>query len=320
MGKLWQLCLTRIKASRFFSGEAPQAGPIVLTHRRIFIVPTAQGLGYLLLLLVLLLVAFVYNNNLVYLLTFVLAGLFVVTILHTFRSLAGLSITLGAHQPIFAGQTAALPLYMDNPSRVPRYQLEISLEQVVRCDIAAFAQSQVSVCVTPQQRGWYHCGIIRISCRFPLGLLRAWSLLRFTRPLLVYPKPTPNCLPLPTISAAHIDSGALLQGSGEDFYALQEYQAGDSLKRIHWKAYAKGQGLMTKHYGQNQASELWLDFRHTPGYGPEERLSQLCRWVLDAEAVGIPYGLNLPGICLQPAQGAEHCANCLRALALLQIA
>ena len=63
------------------------------------------------------------------------------------------------------------------------------------------------------------------------------------------------------------------------------------------------------------AGSCWLDYADTAG-GVEVRLSQLARWVLDAEQLGWRYGLRLPGREIQPATGANHRLACLRALAL----
>ncbi|WP_306306045.1 hypothetical protein [Methylomonas koyamae] len=78
----------RFRLSRFFRGEAPTSAPISLGHRRIFILPTQRGLAFVLLIVLLLLVGFVYSNNLAYLLGFLLASIFFVAILHSFKSLA----------------------------------------------------------------------------------------------------------------------------------------------------------------------------------------------------------------------------------------
>ncbi len=73
---------------------------------------------------------------------------------------------------------------------------------------------------------------------------------------------------------------------------------------------------MTKHYSADYATEVYLDYSNTPGATTEERLSQLCRWVLDAEAAGIRYGFKIPGLNLPASLGAAHAAQCLQALAL----
>ena len=88
------------------------------------------------------------------------------------------------------------------------------------------------------------------------------------------------------------------------------------MKRIYWKAMAKEQGLYTKVYSGAQTSIVWLEWSRTPGGSVEERLSQLCRWVLDAEQSGFSYGLRLPSNRLNPDYGETHRAHCLKALAL----
>lgn len=48
----------------------------------------------------------------------------------------------------------------------------------------------------------------------------------------------------------------------------------------------------------------------------ETRISQLTRWVLDAHAAGLSYGLRLPGTERAPDSGEAHFRLCLEALAL----
>jgi hypothetical protein len=50
----------------------------------------------------------------------------------------------------------------------------------------------------------------------------------------------------------------------------------------------------------------------------ERRLSQLARWVLDAEGEGRNYGLRLPEFSQSPGQGDLHRHECLKALALFE--
>ncbi|MFI3136763.1 MAG: DUF58 domain-containing protein [Methylococcaceae bacterium] len=299
-----------------FKGEKPVKGPIELKHRRIFILPTKHGLSFMLLLVILLLIAFIYNNNLTYLLAFMLISVLVVTILSTFRSLAGLIIHAGQHKPVFAGDIAAISLLIENPGTIERFNLEFKIEQPVYYDAAAYSREPLTLYANTHQRGWFQIGTIKVTSRFPLGLFRAWSPIRFEQPVLVYPKPSSTLLPFPETATQQALQGSVKKGGGDDFYGLQAYQAGDTIRHIHWKAFAKGQGLLTKHFSNENSAICWLDYAVTPGHNTEERLSQLCRWVLDAEATGLKYGFNLPGLSLPPAQGKTHQAQCLQALAL----
>jgi len=47
----------------------------------------------------------------------------------------------------------------------------------------------------------------------------------------------------------------------------------------------------------------------------EERLAQLCRWVLSAHDQQLEYGLILPSSTVQPATGTAHRLRCLTTLA-----
>lgn len=79
--------------------------------------PTKRGLGMVLLLVILILIAFVYNNNLAYMLTFLVASVFFITILHTFKAMAGLVVQAGQTQAVFAGEAAGFDIHIQNPAR-----------------------------------------------------------------------------------------------------------------------------------------------------------------------------------------------------------
>jgi len=306
----------RVKAHRFFTGEKALANqPVVLNHRRIFILPTQRGLSFAVLVGLLFLIAFVYNNNLAYLLTFLIASVFFITTLHSFKALAGLVVQPGPAQPVFAGNPARFDVYVDNPTPNPREHLRLTLEDTVSVSVPALTKTRVALACATHQRGWYEAGKVTVASTYPLGLFRTWSPIRFTLKVLVYPKPADFSTPFPESSAGDIQQGFSKKGA-EDFYGVHEYQAGDPVRHIHWKAYAKGLGLYSKQYGGGSSAQIWLDYAQTSGHSTEERLSQLCRWVLDAEQAGLSYGFILPNLTLQPGSGVGHSQQCLEALAL----
>lgn len=306
----------RLRLSRFFSGEKPVDTPITLNHRRIFILPTHRGLNFVMLTALLLLIAFVYNNNLVYMLGFLLASVFFVTILHTFKVLAGLVVQPGQSPPVFAGDLAGYAIHLSNPLNVPRDGLHISLEDSQNVVLAAYSQTSVTLHAATHKRGWHTAGTVTVFSTYPLGLFRAWSPLRFHLKTLVYPKPATPCLPFPESAAGgQVRQGVSVKGA-DDFYGLQSYQPGDPIKHIYWKAFAKNQQVFSKQYGGVASEHLWLTYEDTPGHTVEERLSQLCRWVLDAERADLAFGLVLPGLRLAPERGVAHTKKCLEALAL----
>ncbi len=112
------------------------------------------------------------------------------------------------------------------------------------------------------------------------------------------------------------DEGQRATGQGaDDYQGLRSYQPGDSKRRLHWKAFSRGQGLLVKDFAALAGRDLWLDFQALGG-DAEERLSRLCYWVLQLDARQQAYGLRLPGCELAPDHGDAHREACLRALAL----
>ena len=164
----------RFRLSRFLSGEKATGQPVTLNQRRVFILPTHRGLNFVLLTALLLLIAFVYNNNLVYLLAFLLASIFFITILHSYKSLARLVLQSGSVKAVFAGEAAGFDIHINNPVDVERHQLQITLEQCKSLTLPPQSKACITLYSLTQKRGWHTVGTVTISSTYPLGLFRAW--------------------------------------------------------------------------------------------------------------------------------------------------
>jgi uncharacterized protein (DUF58 family) len=308
---------------------SPRAG-VVLTQNRIYILPTRSGLLLGATVLVMLLGCINYNLGLGYVLTFLLVGIALVALLHTFRNLARLELLPGRAQPVFAGDLATFPVLIDNRSRQPRYAVGVGVAdamlarshaapQPVLADIAASAQAIAELRLLAVQRGRMRVPRLRISSTFPLGLFRAWSYVQLDMNCIVYPRPEGGEVPQPP--AREGDEEGLHSDRGtDDFAGLRKYHPGDSLRHVAWKAVARGQPLMTKQFEGHAAGALWLRWEDTPAFmRAEARISRLTRWVLDAGRAGVPFTLELPGAMIAANRGPDHEARCLTALALLKI-
>lgn len=297
------------------TGRAAGGDWIALDRRRVFILPTRTGLGYAVLLMVMLLGAINYNNNLIFALTFLLAGLGLVAMLHTYRNLAGLQLRAGQGRSGFVGEPLGFQVWLRAGDGRPRQALELVTAEGDTA-VTGTGGSEVPVWLhrPARRRGPCRLGRVTVTTRFPLGLFRAWSRLEFAHTELAYPAPAPPGAPPPVAADAIAPAGQ--RGSGdEDFLGLRPYRQGDSLQRVHWKALARGQDPLTKVFGATAAPSCWLDFAAVPEADPELRLSRLCRWILDAERAQLVYGLRLPGQAWPPARGADHRDRCLAALA-----
>ena len=293
-----------------------ETGTVVLTQRRIYILPSRQGLGFLLVLALMLLGCINYNLSLGYVLTFLLAMLGLLSMLYTFRNLAQLHIHAGHISPVFVGSDAQFVFHFDNPSRIARYQIILQDDAQHRgvFDLAANSSQAVSLAIPATQRGWMDSQRLTLYSEFPLGLFHAWTYLHFEVRALIYPAPA-NAQALPE-QAAQQGVGKIMAAGDEDFAGLRRYVAGDALPRIAWKSLAREQGLQVKQFASPVGADVWLDFAQLPATSVEQKLSLLTRWVLDADAQKLRYGLRLPNSEIAPQNNPAHQAECLRRLAL----
>ena len=306
----------RFSLARFLRGEGPEATPLTLGRRRVYILPTGQGLFFAVLMLVMLLGAINYNTSLGYAMTFLLASLSLIAMLHTYRNLLHLRVEVGQIAPVFCQEHLLVGVSLENPGTA-RYALALGFPgQVVRLsDLPANQWQHMELSLPATQRGQHPLPRITLSTTFPLGLFRAWAPVQADRHYLVYPAPD-HSHELPRESSYHLNlSGDRGHGS-DDFAGLRTYHPGDSLRHVNWKAVARGQGLHTKQFGGDRAEELWLDWETLPELSTEARLSRLTRWVLDAEAAQYSYGLRLPNVHIPLGHGPAQRHQCLRALAL----
>ncbi len=303
----------------FYGTRAPERGAITLGQRRVYIVPTRLGWFYGATLGILLVGSINYALQLGFALTFLLAGLGLVAMVHTTRNLARLTVSAGRAEPVFAGEAAQFRLYLDNRARHDRPAIlvrhQASRAQAV-LDLAPGAVGEAVLAVPAPRRGWLPLTRVMLETRFPLGLFRAWSYVEPEARCLVYPRPERSPLPAPAPDAEAGAARAQALGN-DDFSGLRAYQLQDSPRHVAWKAVARADDMLTKQFAGAAGIELWLDWARLPaGLAPEPRLSRLAGWVLAAEQAGARYGLRLPGRVIAPDRGSAHCAACLQALAL----
>lgn len=303
----------------FYGYRAPERGAITLGQRRVYIVPARLGWFYGATLGILLIGSINYALQLGFALTFLLAGLGLVGMVHTTRNLARLTVSAGRAEPVFAGEAAQFRLYLDNRARYDRPAIlvrhQASGAQVV-LDLAPGAVAEAVLAVPAARRGWQPLTRVMLETRFPLGLFRAWSYVEPEARCLVYPRPERAPLPAPTPDTDAGAARAQALGS-DDFAGLRAYQLQDSPRHVAWKAVARSDDMLTKQFAGAAGIELWLDWeRLARGLDTEQRLSRLAGWVLAAEQGGARYGLRLPALVIAPDRGDAHRAACLQALAL----
>lgn len=295
----------------------PAARSQTLEPRSTYILPTRYGVFFAFVLYSMLMGSINYSNSMGFLLTFLLAGLGLVGLLYTYRNLIRLKLTAGPVRSVFAGEPAEFPLYLETTGGRPSFRIGFDDDRPdpLLADVPVEGTKKIVIQRISRQRGYLSLDKIKVWSEFPLGLFRTWSWLAVESRILVYPKPGGTRQYPP---ASHLSSGtqnALLSGN-DDFAGIRRYQPGDSPRHLAWKAMARGQDLLTKQFTDPAGNEIWLDWEVLTGMETEQKLSQLCRWILDLDYQGHSFGLRMPGTLIPPGQGEAHKAVCLEKLAL----
>ena len=280
--------------------------------------PTFHGFVYLGLLCALLLGSINHNNNLGYLLTFLLSGILLASLRQTWLNVQHLQPLSCLAEPVFAGTSARFALTLAAPDQEHAgLDLSLSPDAPARLDLLPAGQSRrVELNLPAPRRGLLHCGQLTITSSFPFGLFECRKRQTLAASSLVYPKP----LTTPFVSSKRGEeeekgpTAPLV--AGHDFSGISPYRPGDSLARIHWKSLARGLGLHVTEFEEENSSGAFFALDQMPGSDLEYRLSCLCYLVLAASSRGLRYGLDLGQLKLGPDSGPRHQRRCLEALAL----
>jgi uncharacterized protein (DUF58 family) len=290
--------------------------PVTLERRRLYILPTRGGLAFGALVFVMLLAGLNYSNSLALFLTFLLAAFALVVMQLCHRNLLGVSV-LAVHAPaVFAQRPGTLLITLGNATSVPRLRLEAGLEGVPGgcADVPAQSRRELRVALAPRARGVTRITRVRVATAHPFGLFRAWTWVHTPVEQLVYPDPR-GSLPMPADQALKPGTRSRGGAEGDEWLGLRPFRDGDSPRQVDWKAYAREAPLLVKVYQPAGAELRLFELASLPQRDLEVRLSQLARWVVDAEAQGERYGLSLGSARVAPGRGPEHRHACLALLA-----
>jgi len=304
---------------RLFRNAPADHDPVILRHRRIYILPTRRGLAFLTTLGMTLLTSLNYSLSLGFAATFMLAGLLATALVHTFRNLAGIELRPLAAGETFAGAVMPFTLALAGGA-TPRYAVALAARGCVPVAVDVLPDSALPVALellTPR-RGRIVLGRITLSSEFPMGLWHAWAYVHFPLAGIAFATPEVDPPPLPIGGSGH-DDASVTHGSDADLAGLRAYQPGDPLQRIAWKSVARGAGWHTKQFeGDKGGSRIDLAWDALPAALPAaKKIARLTAWVLAAERAARPFALYAPGIALPAGQGRDHRRAALTALALM---
>lgn len=289
-------------------------------RRQLYILPTRVGWYYLLVLIALFGIAVKFDNQAAFMMLFILVAVGQVAMVYTHNNVIGLTLEAHPSPTIFAGEPAIFPVVVKNTTNKARHAVWLvcggfhQMLNLNKNETKTFDLKLPSV-----QRGYLNCDTVTLSSQFPIGVFFCWSK-RFNseQRCLVYPQPL-NLVPFPDDGsyAGRQQATASVRLGAEDYSGMKSYQAGDRLRDIHWPSLAKINKLVSIQYENQNNSSVNLSWFTLPeNLSIEDRLSQLCFWVIDAEQQGQRYQLEMPNHTIEFDNGLSHYHECLSVLAL----
>jgi uncharacterized protein (DUF58 family) len=275
-----------------------------------------------LVLLFVLLGAVNYQSNAAYLVLAIVSSTSVMSLLHAWRNLDGITLTPGRTFAVFAGEPLRAQVTLTAGGR-EHWALVVDAPDVVEDDgvpvayLPAAGSATVELVLPTRPRGLHHIGRVRVASVHPLGLLAVTIEVPTVWSWVVYPKPLAG---ESSVEQAGDETmpGSRRSGHG-DFAGHRAYVPGEPHRRIDWRAVARGRPLLVKDYASGGSSEGWIAWDDDPIPDVEAHLSVLAGRVVEAEQQGQRYGLRLPDLTIPQSHGEEHYHACLRALGLFGV-
>jgi uncharacterized protein (DUF58 family) len=295
---------------------------------RVYILPTGVGLVFATMAFAMLLGSMNYNNNLSFLLTFMLIGIGFVAMHQCQRNLVNLELSFAGTEPVFAGQAAMFRIAVTNRSKSARQRIRLYTDEALS-DIQDLSPGESRIFVLPistSARGWITLDRFGIRTLFPFELFRSWAWLHMEPRGLVYPSPVEHA-PEPPASRTALGHRQHDARGEEDFAGLRKFHLGDSPRNVAWKAFRCRyqqpvvrfrQGSGTRHRGTTVDPDA-LDRRGGPD--PGGLRSAIARSIVPARArrraqATVPRGIGpvRPGAgrWLSLAVPMDHCCRACR--------
>ncbi len=176
---------------------------------------------------------------------------------------------------VVAGSPFKVQVRVSNASRAPAYEVEAVFETLPeglwqrvedagenrRDRLLQGEQAVIELNLQAHHRGAYTLGPVYAGVTFPFGVFRFSDRLGGQRRLLVTPKIHP-------ILSLKLDPGLRYQpggvplasqtGESLEFMGVREYRQGDSLRKIHWKLWARRGEPVVREYSQEYFSRVGL--------------------------------------------------------------
>lgn len=315
------------RLQQFFDERAGVSDIAKFGLNNIYVFFSKQGLLFLLLLATTFLTGTNYGNNLILGVFFYLFSVWVVSSFVTFMQLSKLTVKFDNISLSPSDDVAWVDIVIDTTGKSV-HQIELYFDKQSSLPKAVLAKAKaISVLVDKPTsvrlpiktfgRGQMTLPRLVVKSQYPLGVVMAWSYVRFASKGWVYPKPVSfdwQLIKNTSLGDNNHDSNHYQQGQ-DDFDMLDSYKQGESLSRVSWQHMARGMGMLTKQFATQVGDKQVLAYDDMPAVHHEDKLANLSFAVLEVAKTGTPFILSLPNHTTKLGCGDDFVKACLLLLA-----
>lgn len=257
--------------------------------QQVYIVPTGFGALYATGLLLMLLMAYTYQNNLAYLMTFFLTSFGFGVMFSTHKFVQGAKLEPKPMPLYEEGERIAPPFRAFSPDEAPQ---AAKLRPPARSPVLKEADGGSWLI---SKRGWHDVSSVQVQSRFPLGLFQAWKKVPTRVTIIAVPRAIDHGLNAATGASGSDDAAAVAASSAEELRGLAPARDGVPPSVIDWKAVARGRGHVRKEFESPQDARTVIDWAKTRALGTTEtRLQQMSYWLRQARKARRSVEIRLP--------------------------
>jgi len=277
---------------------------------------TKGGYFYIVITLLISVGAVNTGNNLLYLVSSALLAVMLISGLSSFANLKGVKVEAEPPKEAFAKIPAPVTVTLRRMTTVlPSVLLSVGIEGRSSESLFVSSGEKVSevVWLVFHRRGKHRLESLELWSGFPFGFFVRTRRLSIDLPILVFPHPTPAQV----IPACGQGKGEMIsstrKGPGDEPLDLREYQQGDPLKLMDWKASARRGRPVVREMSQQSGDELKVLLPSKP---QEDELEKAAYLVIQGLKQGLKVGMVLGEREIPCSRGEDHRLTLLKALAL----
>jgi uncharacterized protein (DUF58 family) len=226
---------------------------------------------YLLIMIVLFIGSIVGRSNMLMMVFAMMVGPFILNGWITFAMLRGIRIERHLPKRTMAGEPVSVELVLHNRRRWLSSWLSTVSDlianreervegSVIFTRVPPHQHRSTDYQLRPMRRGRYRFGPLRVTTRFPLGLVERSESFKDTGELLVYPRLgrlTSAWRHEERLAAELVPQRESSPGVFDDeFHGLREYRWGDNPRAIHWQTSARRNQIMVREFYQSRDRNL----------------------------------------------------------------